>query len=328
MSRIIKTSEKIILDSPEIDFITPLIKLNTAPTVNNANIQYLTRNSGTGNLEVVNTLPTIYNANGTLTGDRTVSGGASNNLTFSGGLGTFTVGIWSNIVINGITTTFNSSSSTSMGSTNVLFLGTTTPTTNLSGATRTLNIDSSTTKLSNVSFRPGGLLAGQYLFVDAVSKNLRCENLPIAYGAAQIIANGVGPVLTSVVPVDVSGPDLSANSIAGYNFQTTINDGLQYNISVNSTTFPVTTFKIELSGYYTASVAQDYSVGILVNGVLVSQSVKNLTYTGTNYADISTRPFIFNLSNGDEVKVALGRQTTDATFTINANLMITPISYF
>lgn len=328
MSRIIKTSEKIILNSPEIDFVTPLIKLNTAPTVNNANIQYLTRNSGTGNLEVVNSLPTIYNANGSLTSDRTVSAGFSNNLTFSGGVGTFTISSWSNVVINGTTITSNSSSSSSFGSTNVLFLGTSTPTTNLSGATRTLNIDSSTTKLTNVSFRPGGLLGGQYLFVDSASKNIRCENLPIAYGAAQIIANGAGPLLTSVVPVDVSGADLNINSIAGYNFQTTINDGLQYNISVNSTTFPVTTFKIELSGFYLASVAQDYSVGILINGTLISQSYKDLTYSGTGYADVSTRPFIINLSNGDEIKVALGRQSTNATFTINANLVITPISYF
>lgn len=327
MSRIIKTSEKIILDSPEIDFITPLIKLNTIPTINNANIQYLTRNAGTGNLEVVNTLPTIYNANGTLTSSRTISGGASNNLTFSGGFGTFTIGIWSNIVINGITITSNSDATSSFNSTNVLNLGTTTPTTNLSATTRTLNINSTTTKLSNVSFKPNGPLAGQYLFVDSGTKELRAENIPTAGGAARVLSTASGILLTSGTPVDVSGPSLTYIIMYLYDFSNT-GSGLQYNITHNAATYPIMYFKIELLGNIRTDVTQDYSVVLLINGIPSSLSLNTITCPASAYTLFSTQPIIEKLVNGDEVRFGLGRSTSNATVNFTFNLVITPISYY
>jgi len=331
MSRIIKTSEKILLNTPEVDFITPLIKLNNIPAINNANIQYLTRNSGTGNLEVVNLLPTLYNANGTLTGNRTVSAGVSDNLTFTGFFGTFSINTWSNVVIDGITISSNSSSTSSFNSTNTIFLGTTTPVVNLSATTRTLNINSTTTRMSNISFRPGGIIAGgQFVFVDTATKNLRCENLPTAFGCAKLNSTVGGITLTSVTPIDVSGANLNINPIGmSFSFVNTAGSGLQYNISVFTSTFPVTTFKIELSGFYSATVNQDYSVGILINGVLNTDTVKTLSYpAGVTNADFSIKPITLNLNNGDEIRMALGRSTSDANIDIDANLVVTPISYY
>lgn len=324
----IKTTGKLILDGSEVDFISSLIKLNTSPAVNNANLQYLTRNTGTGNLEIVNNLPTLYNANGSLTGNRTVSAGISNNLTFTGGFGTFTVSSWQNVVLNGEIITSTSSTSSTFNSVNVLNLGTTTPTTTISDVARTLNINSSTTKLTNVTFKPAGLLSGQYLFVDSVTKNIRCENLPNAYAASELVSLGGGPTLTSVTPIDVSGPNVGINPGLSYNFTTTAGSGLQYVITSNSTTFPVTVFRIEISGFFSASVAQEYTVGILINGVLYNKSACDFTYSGATSLPISIKPVIVALSNGDEIRIALGRKTSNATMNFSVSFNILPVAYY
>lgn len=328
MSRTIKTSNKIIFDNPEIDFVTTLIKLNTSPVVNNANINYLTRNSVSGNLELVNSLPTIYNANGTLTGNRTVSAGFSNNLTFTGGIGTFSITSWQIINLNGETITCTSSTSSTFNSVNLLNLGTTTPTTTISALTRTLNLNATTTNINNIAFKPAGYSSGQYIFIDSLTKTIRCENLPIAYGNAQIVGVLGGPILTNTSPVDISGANVNINVFDAYNFTSTPGDGVLYNITQDSTTFPVTKFSIEISGYYTATVAQDYIASILINGSSHLGSISEFTYTGSGIAQFATRKIITSLSNGDEIKLGLGRSTSDANFNMNVNITVLPVSYY
>ena len=350
MTKTFKTSDTIIFNNPEIDFVTTLIKFNTAPTINNANTQYLTRNSGTGNLERVTILPTLYNTNGSITGTRIVSATGGNNLTFNNPdiSSTLTLATWNIVNIGGFTVnitgpsinvtgsgsvTVSAAGATTLNANVQLDLGTgITPTTNLSALNKTLNINSNNTKLNNIPLQlAGGISDGEYLFIDKTTKIVRGENIPTAYGTFQIQSVNSGPTLTSVSPIDVSGADVIIGAGGStFLFITTVNDGVQYDTSgaANIMSTFVKTFKIEYSGYFIGSVAQEYSAGILINGVLQTLSVNQFTYSGTTNLPFSVKPFTVTLTNGNEIRLALGRNTSDATILFNGNLVITPISYY
>lgn len=340
MVRLIKTGDNIVISCPEVDFSVPLIKFNSAPTTNNSNTEYLTRNTGTGNIEKVTSLPTIYNTNGNIAANRTVTNVGTNNLTFanSDATATFSLSAWNTISLSSLTVTSTSGGNTTISAGglasvngNVLLnLGTTSTTTTISSNTRTLNIDSSTTKLNNITIQPGGLGAGEFVFLDKVTKQIRCENIPTSFGSQSIISVAAGPLLTSIAPVSVDGPDVSLAAAFNYMFQASGTSGLQYNTALGggATTFFVKYFAIEFGGFYTGSVDQEYSVGILINGSLDALSQSQFTYSGTTYLQFSTKKYITQLNNGDIIRVAFGRNDTDANISFNGNLIITPVAYY
>ena len=339
MSRTIKNGTNIIISSPEVDFSVPLIKFNSAPTTNNSNTEYLTRNTGTGNIERVTTLPTIYNTNGNITANRIVTTTAA-NLTFknNGGTDTFLLDSWNVITLNALTLNTSSGFNTTIAAGGIAAvnggvvtnIGTTATTTNISANTKALNIDSSTTKLNNITIQPGGLPAGEFVFLNRSNKEIRCENVPTAYVSQQILSFGLGPTLTTTSPSDIDGPDVQTISALNYLFQGIGTNGTQYNtaLGIPATTFFVRRFEVKFDGDFVASVAQEYSAGILINGVLDNDTVKKFTYSGSTYLPFSTRTKIILLNNGDTVKLALGRATSNATFVFSGNLIITPVAYY
>jgi len=94
MSKFITTNDPIKFGSPNIIFDVNNINLPNSPIVNNSNTNILSRNTVTGDIEVINSLPpapatNIYNSNGSLTANRTLTLGGF-NLTISG-IGAITI---------------------------------------------------------------------------------------------------------------------------------------------------------------------------------------------------------------------------------------------
>lgn len=338
MSYSLKQSNQISLNSPIVQVTANTFKLPTAPSLNNSNTEFLTRNTGTGNLERTTTVPNLYTTNGTLTGNRTVSTGVNDNLTFQGIFGMFTVSGWAGGVnlntipgsgpIN-ITAGVNLTLDANLGTMNI---AATTPTTNISNAGNILQLRGSTINMNNIpiSTISSGTPSPQFVQVGPASRTLTADTIPGVYGSNRVFCLATN-VLTSSIPTDILGVGTGINfSTNGFGLFQTGTYGFIY---TNTGTAPVSKsipkrFLFMASGFIESAVAQLYTAAIAVNGVNVIGSTTYINLTAPGITQFSLFPLIIGLNVGDTVTIAFGRNTTDTSIRFECGMSIVQAATF
>lgn len=328
MSTVLKHPNKIVVNTPSLEFNSTTLKLTTGPALNNSNTDFLTRNTGTGNIERLTTVPNIYTTNGTLTSDRTVSGGFNSNLTFTGGLAAFTVTGWS----SGINVNAQGSVSISAPFGTVTMdgalvnIGATAPTTVLSANTKALQLLGSNLTMNNIPISTLSDVQPQFLQIRNPSRVVTADLFPYASGAYKATSNGTS-VLTSSTPTSSLGV-IPQSLLAAINFSQAIPYGIIYDGSGPSKSV-LKYFTLNCSGYIDAPVNQVYTAAFMVNNVPVIGSLQRITVTGTGPTQFTLMPRVLQLNVTDVINVGFGRETSDTALTSFAyELTATPAAYY
>lgn len=335
MSYSLKQPTQITFNSPTVQITTTTFKLSNTPALNNSNTDFLTRNSVTGNLERTTAIPNIYNANGIVSSNRTVSVPSPTNLTFNGG-GALTFSSWASgmslnnasigpISMSGTTIGISADSAINIGVSGVM-------TTNISSGGGTLDARAGTLKMSNVPINALSTLAISPLFlqVNETTRNVTADYLPIDV-AVVTISGVITPILTSAIPTSVLGnKSLLKAYFMGF-FPAAPEYNLTYdnsaNINVPSKTI-LRRFICNVSGYIVAPINQIYTAAIAIDGVNVTNTTTRITVTSNDPTQFSLFPVVLTLNVGQTVAIAFGRETSDTTINYTCGISLVPAAMY